>query len=47
MTPRVEWLGALSRMQGASMKHNEHATDWLRRGANADEERQLGFNPAC
>jgi hypothetical protein len=24
---------------------DEHATDWLRQGANADEERQLGFNP--
>jgi RecA-family ATPase len=27
-------------------KDDERATDWLRRGANADEERQLGFNPA-
>jgi len=24
---------------------DEHATDWLRQGANADEQRQLGFNP--
>ena len=26
-------------------KDDEHATDWLRQGANAEEERQLGFNP--
>jgi hypothetical protein len=26
-------------------KEDEHGTDWLRQGANADEERQLGFNP--
>ena len=26
-------------------KDDEHATDWVRQGANADEERQLGFNP--
>jgi hypothetical protein len=26
-------------------KDDEHAADWLRQGANADEERQLGFNP--
>jgi hypothetical protein len=26
-------------------KDDEHAIDWLRQGANADEERQLGFNP--
>jgi hypothetical protein len=27
------------------IKDDEHATDWLSQGANADEERQLGFNP--
>jgi hypothetical protein len=26
-------------------KDDEHATDWLRQGANPEEERQLGFNP--
>jgi len=26
-------------------KDNEHASDWLRQGAKAEEERQLGFNP--
>ena len=26
-------------------KDDEQATDWLRQGAKADEERQLGFNP--
>ena len=26
-------------------KDDEHATDWLREGANAEEEKQLGFNP--
>lgn len=26
-------------------KDDEHAADWLRQGAKADEERKLGFNP--
>ena len=26
-------------------KDDEHAIDWLRQGAKAEEERQLGFNP--
>ena len=26
-------------------RDDEHATDWLRQGANADEDRQLGSNP--
>jgi predicted nucleic acid-binding protein len=26
-------------------RDDERATDWLRQGANAEEERQLGFNP--
>jgi hypothetical protein len=27
------------------IKDDEHTSDWLRQGAKADEERQLGFNP--
>jgi hypothetical protein len=26
------------------IKDDEHTSDWLRQGAKADEERQLGFN---
>jgi hypothetical protein len=43
ITEHAESLKSLAWVNPA--EDDEHATDWLREGAKADEERKLGFNP--